>query len=86
MNPQSSNLTLLTNHNVGGFPPKLLRYPLEAGVLSYLGRGVDVLHREQGPQSEQQDFGESCYQLEIERSVVVIVIVTVSARFSPGSV
>ena len=59
---------MLTNHNVGGFPPKLLRYPLEASVLSYLGSGVDILHREQRAQAEQQNFGESCYQLEIKES------------------
>ena len=62
---QQSHSLLLTDHNVGGFPAELLHDPLEASVLSYLGSGVDILHREQRAQSEQQDFGQSCYQLQI---------------------
>ena len=67
MKIQSSNLTdaSLTNHNVGGLPPELLHDPLEASVLSNLGGGVDILHGEQGTQAEQQDFGQSRYQLQL---------------------
>ena len=53
----------LTNHNVGRLSAKLLHNPLEAGVLANLGGGVDILHGEERPQSEEQDLSESCHQL-----------------------
>ena len=55
---------LLTYDNVRRLPSELGHDPLEAGVLADLGRGVDVLHGEQGTKAEQQDLGQSSYQLK----------------------
>ena len=61
-----------TNHNVCRFPAKLLHDPLEAGVLAYLGGGVDILYWEQRPQPEEQYFGESCHQLKYNDEMMLV--------------
>ena len=54
----------LTDYNIGWFSAKLLHDPLEAGVFSDFGCGVNILDGEQGAQAEQEDLGQSGHELK----------------------
>ena len=54
-----------TYNYIGWFSAELWHDALEAGVLADLGGRVDVLHREQGPQAEQQDLRQRSNKLQI---------------------
>ena len=54
----------LTDYNIGWLSAKLLHDPLEAGVFSDFGCGVNILDGEQGAQAEQEDLGQSGHELK----------------------
>ena len=53
---QKNFLAELTDDDISRLPAELAHDPLEAGLLADLGGAVDILHREEGPQPEQQDL------------------------------
>ena len=70
---------MLTYDNVCWLAAKLGGYPLEARLLPNLGGGVHVLHGEDGPQPEQEDFGEGRHQLKQQHPKMLVHPVSFSS-------